>query len=155
MTLWVNRDLPVLYHLAEHPPQHRYLWTQSRSWQPRPELPELTEAEFHQAVEVLSDAGYVSSSAPEYEGGGGAGWGDILVTGTGMQVLGEWPLFESLGDPERLATLLRALAERAPTEEEAGNLRAAADRACGLAVSSLRALLLGAADAWVRARLGL
>jgi hypothetical protein len=50
----------------------------------------------------------------------------FLVTGTGKQALGLWPRFDALGSPSELAAILEALADSAPTEEEASNLKRAA-----------------------------
>ena len=59
------------------------------------------------------------------------------VTGRGQQALGEWPLFDQIASPETLALLLERLAEEAPSDEEANNLRKAATYARSLAAGKL------------------
>ncbi len=81
MTLWASRDERVLRHLVEHPPEQGNLETHYRSEQPRAGLPDLSEAEFYRAIEVLNDAGYVAWSGSVGEGGGGRSYFDLQVTG--------------------------------------------------------------------------
>ena len=71
MSLWAIRDEPVLRHLAEHPPRDNAIWTRSRSARASPELPVVTEREFHHSVLILGDAGYVANEDGQYDGGGG------------------------------------------------------------------------------------
>lgn len=155
MTLWDERDEPVLRHLVEHPPENGMLETQYRSDQPRPELPALTEADFHRAVEVLGDAGFVAWGGDEGEGGGRRSYFDVQVTGAGKRVRGLWPRLEALASPEELAAILSALAEKAPTEEERSALKSSADLTRRTVPDLLRSALSGALGALVRSQLGL
>lgn len=98
MSLWSDRDEPVLRHLMANPPQHSILWTNRRAETPRADLSALTEAQFDLAVRTLRDAGYVTWGNSEGEGGGWA-YMDFQVTGAGKQALGLWPLFEALARP--------------------------------------------------------
>ena len=110
MSLWTTRDEPVLRHLAEHPPQDNAVWTHSRRDEPRPELPEVTEREFHRSMLVLGDAGYVACEDGRYDGGGGCVFTHFQVTGAGMQALGLWPMSTSSARRrswQRSSTLLR------------------------------------------------
>jgi hypothetical protein len=127
MSLWSERDEPVLRWLAENPPRANFLTTNWLSDDPDERLPQLTRADFHLAVETLHDAGYVSSDGGSYESGGGVHFALFQVTGAGKQALGLWPQFDALGSPGELAAILDALADSAPTEEEASNLKRAAN----------------------------
>jgi len=155
MSLWTARDEPVLRHLAEHPRQDDVVWTQSRSDEPRPELPAVTEREFHRSMQVLGDAGYVAHDDGQYDGGGGCVFTHFQVTGAGMQALGLWPMFDELGSPAQLATLLDALGHDAATEEERTNLQRAASAVRRSAPEVVRAALTGGIIAIGRAHFGL
>ena len=155
MSLWTTRDEPVLRHLAEHPPQDNAVWTHSRRDEPRPELPAVTEREFHRSMLVLGDAGYVAYEDGRYDGGGGCVFTHFQVTGAGMQALGLWPMFDELGSPAQLAALLDAIAHDAATEEERTNLQRAASAVRRSAPDVVRAALSGGISAIVRAHLGL
>lgn len=143
MSLWEERDEPVLRFLLDNPPEHGILWTNSANTGPHKELPGLTEAEFERAVETLTDAGYVAFDLLENEGGGGRNRQHFFVTGEGKQVLGEWPRFDALGQPGELARVLERLGEIAPTEEEASYFRRAAAAVRGYAPTAVGALLKG------------
>ena len=155
MSLWAIRDEPVLRHLAEHPPRDNAIWTHSRSHEPRPELPVVTEREFHRSVLILGDAGYVANEDGQYDGGGGCVFTHFQVTGAGMEALGLWPMFDELGSPAQLAALLEALGRDAATEEERTNLQRAAGVVRRAAPDVVRAALTGGISASVRAHLGL
>lgn len=155
MSLWGERDEPVLRYLVENPPSAGVLWTQSRSDQPRPGFPTLTEAEFCRAVKMLGDADYLSWTKSGGEGGGGWYFQDIQVTGAGKQVLGLWPGFTALGSPTELAALLEVLAEDAATEEERTNLQRAADVVRRSAPDIIRGFLSTALGSIARTQLGL
>ena len=150
MSLWANRDLPVLRFLHDHPPYHGMLETNRLSEKPHSDLLQLTEQDVHLAVQTLHDAGYVDFVNRESESSGGVLWQDILVTGAGKQVLGEWPLFEALGSPAELAAILDRLAEMAATDEEESNLRKAASSARERGVDGLKTLTAGVLGAYVR-----
>jgi hypothetical protein len=155
MSLWTTRDEPVLRHLAEHPPKDNAVWSRSRSDEPRPELPAVTEREFHRSMLVIGDAGYVAYEDGQYDGGGGCVFTHFQVTGAGMQALGLWPMFDELGSPAQLAALLDAIARDAATEEERTNLQRAASAVRRSAPDVVRAALSGGISAIVRAHLGL
>jgi hypothetical protein len=153
MTLWETRDFPVLDYMVEHPSSGG-LFTQSRSDQPQDGLPALTEAEFHRAVLTLGDAGYLSWTSTELDGGGGCFFQDIFVTGAGKQALGLWPLFDVLGSPAALAGILDQLGVEAAAADERSALSRAAELVRDLAPNAMRALLLGALREAARQNLG-
>ncbi len=150
MTVWTDIDGPVLAALDASPPEHGMLQT---NWLVDTERHGIgvSEQDFHLAVERLHDAGYVSYERWEWEGSGGVYWMGFFVTGRGKQALGEWPLFDALGDPTELAALLERLAADAPTEEEASNLRGAASIVRrfgpGLLKGALKGVVIGYAKA--------
>ena len=154
MSVWSERDLPVLEYLHQHPPANEMLSTNWQSKDPRPELPHLTEQEVHVAVETLVDEGLVSYRNDSWNSAGGVHWIGLQVTGAGLQALGEWPVFNMLTSPEELALLLDGLAEMAATDEEESNLREAAKTARGKSAEALRSLAAGALRAVVRSQLG-
>ena len=154
MTTWADRDLPVLYWLHEKPPYHEALRTNWLQDSPHPDLPALTERDVHVSVETLADEGLVSYSDQSWASGGGVHWIGFHVTGAGLQALGEWPVFDMLGTPEALGRLLDALADMAQSDEEEGNLRAAAQTARSKGAEVLRSIASGALGAVVRSQIG-
>lgn len=151
MTVWERRDLPVLQALATSDESDGFLSVMRSGSAPLPV--ELAPAEIHEAILALGDADYVEFRV-QYSGGG-AIFTQLRVTGRGHQALGEWPLFDEISSPETLALLLERLAEEAPTEEEATNLRRAARYARSLGAASLRAVVIGALSQLAKAELGL
>ena len=149
MSLWSERDLPVLNWLAETPRPSDILSTY-RHDRPHDGVPALTHAQVSRAVETLHDAGYVSSDPPVYEGGGGVHWTRFQVTGAGKQALGLWPAFDALGEPSELAAILEALADNAPTEEQASYLRRAAAAVRRVGPSVVRGLVVAGLSAAAR-----
>jgi hypothetical protein len=148
VSIWERRDLPVLRFLNEHPPYQAMLETNWLGEEVHPDFPHLTHAEVEGAVQTLHDAGYVAWKGEQTDGSGGRLRFDFLVTGSGKQVLGEWPRFDALGEPGELAAVLERLAELAPTEEEASNYRRTAAllrRGGGFALGALMKGALGAA----------
>lgn len=139
MTIWETRDLPVLQALASdhEDTAHGLLDVEDGVL----EL-DLTAGEIHDAILTLADVGYVDGHA-QYSSGPSVAFTRLSVTGRGQQALGEWPLFDDLASPETLARLLEQLAEEAPTDEEADNLRRAAGYARSVGAASLRALAVG------------
>jgi hypothetical protein len=115
----------------------------------------VSEREFHRSVLTLADASYVAHSNAEYAGGGDCAFEGFQVTGAGMQALGLWPMFDELGSPTQLATLLDALGRDAATEEERTNLQRAAAAVRRSAPDVVRAALTGGISAFVRAHFGL
>jgi hypothetical protein len=109
----------------------------------------------HDAILALADAGYVEADNLEYETGPGAMFIRPRVTGRGQQALGQWPIFDEIASPETLARLLERLAEEAPTDEEATNLRRAAGYARSIGADSLRALMVGVVSQLAKMGLGL
>jgi hypothetical protein len=150
MTLWSERDGPVLVNLLETPPPDNMLATNWRSESARPGL-KMNERQFHLAVARLHDAGFVSYESWEWEGSGGVYWMNFFVTGRGKQALGYWPLFDALGDPGQLADLLDRLAADAPTEEEASNLRRAATLVRRVGPPAIKAALKGVIIGYAKA----
>ncbi len=100
MSLWADRDLPVLRFLHDHPPHDGMLETNRLSEKPHSDLPQLTEQDVHIAVQTLHDVGYVDFENQEGESSGGVLWQDILVTGAGQ------------ADPRRVAPLRSAWVSR-------------------------------------------
>jgi hypothetical protein len=150
MRTWLERDLPVLRYLRDNPPEGGL---QDANWldrQPHPGLPQLTNADFYRAVVTLADVHYVTWEGQQGEGGGGVYWSSFKVTGEGMQALGEWPVLAALGEPPAFGGLLEQLAAMASSDEEEGNLEAAASRVKGVAPDLLRALFVGAAQTLAR-----
>lgn len=132
MTLWSERDEPVLRWFLENPPVDGMLRIHALSDQPFDSLPGLTQPQVYLAIETLRDAGFLASDDGKWSSGGGFTITHIQVTGKGKQSLGLWPKFDALGSPGELASLLDALADDAPTEEEASNLKTSClDRAPG------------------------
>lgn len=154
MTIWEERDLPVLHFLAGRSVQQELFTTHRYAEEPHSELPELSERDVYRAVTTLVDADFLTYGEREPEGGGDVMWIDLRVTGLGKQVLGEWPLFAALGDPAQLAELLERLAERASTDEEEGNFRAGAKGIRQVAGTVLRELVVGAGIAASRGQIG-
>ena len=149
MRTWLERDLPVLRYLHENPPEAGFLDGRIAD-EPHPALPDLSQADFCRAVVTLGDAWYVDWNDMGGEMGGGLYWTGFRVTGEGMQALGEWPVFEALGEPAHLGALLDRLAAMAPNDDDEGNLEAASSRVKRLAPDLLRALAVGAAQTLAR-----
>jgi hypothetical protein len=155
MTLWTERDEPVLRWLIEHPPDGDFLRINTASDEPYAELAQLTQLQVYLAVETLRDAGYLASDEGQWSSGGGFTITRVQVTGRGKQALGLWPRFDALGSPGELASILDALAEAAPTDEEAGNLRRAASAVRRAAPGVIRTLTEAGLSAAARHVLGI
>jgi hypothetical protein len=69
VSVWEQRDRPVLEHLNANP-THGMLWVETSSDNPRPDFPALSGDEYYLAVMTLHDAGYVVWTRSEAEGGG-------------------------------------------------------------------------------------
>ena len=153
MTIWERRDLPVLRALATSDDphlQHGFLTVSGPSTLGLA----LSAGEIHDAIFALGDVDYVEGE-PQYSTGPSVSFTRLRVTGRGQQALGEWPLFDDIASPQTLALLLERLAEEAPTDEEASNLRRAATYVRGLSGASLRALATGTAAQLAKIALGL
>jgi hypothetical protein len=155
MTLWSERDEPVLRWLIENPPHGNILRTNWMHTAPHGMLPSLTDAQVHRAVETLRDAAYVDSDEGMWSTGGGVSWARFQVTGRGKQALGLWPRFDALGDPQELAAILDALAENAPTQEQASYLKRAAGAVRRAAPEVIRGLAVAGLSAGARGVLGI
>lgn len=156
MTVWEGRDLPVLRGLATtEDPDVRWGFVVVNQQLAETLSVDLGPAEIHDAILALADVGYVEANDVKYNPGPGAIFTGLRVTGRGQQALGEWPLFDEIASPETLALLLERLAEEAPTDEEAENLRRTARFVRSVAAGSLRALATGAASQLAKIALGL
>jgi hypothetical protein len=150
MRTWLERDLPVLRYLRDNPAEGGLLGANWMERGPHPDLQGLTQADFYRAVVTLGDAHYVTWHGRHAETMGGVYWTGFRLTGEGMQALGDWPVFEALGQPPKLGAVLERLAGMAPSDEEEGNLHAAATRVRGIAPDLLRAVVVGAAQTLAR-----
>ncbi len=156
MTVREARDLPVLRALATSEDSYvrdGYLTIGHGRGADALGL-ELSDGEIHDAILTLADADYVDFEL-QYETGPGAHLTNFSVTGRGQQALGEWPLFDTIASPETLALMLERLAEEAPTDEEADNMRRAARYVRTLSVPALRALATGAVSTLARRMMGI
>jgi hypothetical protein len=153
MTTWTTRDYQVLKWLQESSPQHGILSTNWQSTDEHPVLPGLTQQDVHMSVEILEDAGLVSSADQTWDSGGGVSWMQFQVTGTGLQALGEWPVFDMLENPKALGQLLDSLAEMSESDQEEENLRSAATRIRSMGRDALQALASGALTAAIRTQI--
>ena len=155
MTVWERRDLPVLRALATSDDENvRQGFLHLSAAEAKPLGLDLTMEEVYDAVLTLGDADYIEGNL-QHESGRSAIITRFQVTGRGQQALGEWPLFDQLASPQTLALLLERLAEEAPTDEEARNLRRAASYMRGLAASTLRSASIAALAYVARAHFGL
>lgn len=156
MTVWERRDLPVL----------RALTTSDDTYVREGHLTighgrgkealglDLTDGEIYDSILTLGDAGYVDFRV-QLETGPGAHFTSLTVEGRGQQALGEWPLFDTIASPETLALLLERLAEEAPTDEEADNMRRAATYVRKLGGPALQAFVTGAMATLARGMMGI
>jgi hypothetical protein len=101
---------------------------------------------------TLRDAGFVTADRRE-EASAGVVFTNVLVTGPGMQALGQWPLFEEITSPPTLAAFLDRLADQAADPEEAAALRGAASYVRSLSGELLRAAARAALTYALRAGL--
>jgi hypothetical protein len=155
MSVWERRDLPVLQALAtsgDENLRHGFLSIESDG---RNALGlDLSAGELHDAILDLGDAGYIDGDV-QYSSGPSAQFTHLQVTGRGQQALGQWPLFDEITSPETLALLLERLAEEAPSDEEASNLRRAAEYARTVGAGSLRAVVIAVLSQLAKTGLGL
>ena len=154
MSVWTERDLPVLEALTNAPTEetrHGFLSLGDGAGESLGL--ELDDAVIHDALLTLRDADYLAFEIG-YESGGGAMITHLAITGPGMQALGEWPLFDAATSPATIALLLEQLAPEAPSEQESTNLRKAAGYIGKLAPATFRQLAVGAVTAAVKAQMG-
>lgn len=154
MSLWEQRDLPVLRALAQSDDAELRDHGVLRVGKASALGLDLSPGELHDAVLTLGDAGYVEGRV-EYSSGPDAMFTHFRVTARGMQALGQWPLFDEIASPETLALLLERLADEAPTDEEASNMRRAAAYVRSVSGASLRALTTAAISQLARSAAGL
>jgi hypothetical protein len=107
----------------------------------------------HQTLLQLRDARYVDFDV-EYVMPDGVAMTHFELTGRGMQVLGEWPRFETVTSPATLGTIIESLAGYADPQE-VPQMRKAAKTIRGIGASALRAFVTGAGAAAARHALGL
>ena len=154
MTVWEDRDLPVLRALAmSDDPGLR------EGFLPVGESVDdvlgvgFPAGQVHDAILTLQDAGYVEADL-SYNGGPTAIFTHFQVTGRGLQALGWWPLFDEIASPESLALLLERLAEEA-SPPETSSLKRAALYVRSVGVPTLRTFAVGAVTQLAKTHLGL
>lgn len=155
MTLWESRDLPLL-QAADDPANEqiqRHYFQVGQGMAATAFKVDMSEDDIYAGLVALRDAGYVQFRESR-SGGAHATVTQFAVTGAGMQMLGEWPRFESIVSPITLAAFLERLAEEAPTAEEESAARSAAGYVRGLAQGVLQSLATGVASALLRGALG-
>jgi hypothetical protein len=117
---------------------------------------DLSDGEIHDSLLTLGEAGYVHFDR-SLSSGAHATFTHLEVTGAGYQALGEWPFFTEV-TPATLAEMLERFADEAPTEEEAGNARRAADYVRRLSGDAFKAavktIVVESAKAGVRLAVG-
>jgi len=147
VTAWERRDRPVLDVLARGVENDRVALGRDRG---RALGLDLDEDELFLAMLALRDAGFVKADMRE-EASAGITFTNILVTGRGMQALGQWPLFEEITSPATLAAFLERLAKQAEKPEDADTLRRTADYVRSLSGAVLQAAARGALAYGLRA----
>lgn len=155
MTVWTERDLPVLEALANPPDEHLRLGYLSIGHGRGAEAlgVDLSDDAIYDSLLTLRNAGYVDFDM-QLETGPGAHFTQLAIAGGGYQALGEWPLFDEISSPETMARLLEHLAEEAPTEETQ-NMHRAARYVHSLGGDAFRRFVVGAMAELIRAQVGL
>jgi len=122
MSVWTERDLPVLRALANPHDDVRAGFLSIGSGD---DLGiGMAPLDLIDSVLTLRDAGYITfRDQQETFGEPNLHLTGVAVTGAGMQILGEWPLFDAVASPEMLADLLERLAPEASTPEETAAAR--------------------------------
>ncbi len=156
MSVWTERDLPVLEALAAPDDKHLRLGYLSIGHGRGSEALRVTlnDDAIYDSLLTLRDACYVEFDM-QLETGPGAHFTQLAITGAGYQALGEWPLFDEITSPETIARLLEHLAEEAPTQDETQNMRRAAHYVRSLGGDAFRRFVVGAVAAVIRAQVGL
>lgn len=151
MTVWTERDLPVLQAIASADDDHLregFLFIGGETDQLGLGMEPLDAID---SVLTLRDAGYLTfRDAQETFGNPNLHLTGLAVTGAGMQALGEWPSFDAVATPELLAALLERLAPEAPTADETTATRAAAGYVRSVAPGVLRSVVTGTVSALLR-----
>jgi hypothetical protein len=86
---------------------------------------DIDEGELFDTLHQLQDLGYVRFNVT-LEGGPGALFLDLRLTGRGLQVLGEWPRFEAWASPATLAAFAEQLGQFVSPDDRTRLERAAA-----------------------------
>jgi hypothetical protein len=148
VTLWGQRDLPVLRFLFENKAA-RVEW-----FSPRNLVSELglSRREINLAMQALRDDECITWANEYGDGEGGFDFRDILVLGNGMRALNQWPSEPGL-TPERLASKLEQLSQDAPPEAAQGIGRYVA-RIRGLGLDAFGKLVSAWLNAQIRKRTG-
>lgn len=156
MSVWTERDLPVLASLTTASDEHVRMGHLSIGHGRGGSALniELADDAIYDSLLTLRDAGYVAFDV-QLETGPGAHFDHLAITGAGLQALGEWPLFDQVASPQTVSLLLERLADEAPTEEESANMRRSARYVSGLGSDVLQRLVVGATSALIRAQIGL
>jgi hypothetical protein len=102
---------------------------------------DVDDGELFDTLYQLQDLGYVSFNVT-LEGGQGALFIDLRLTGRGLQVLGEWPRFEAWSSPATLAAFAEQLAQFVAPDD-----RTRLERAAGYLRSQAPGAIKGAATA--------
>lgn len=153
MTTWERRDRPALEALARPGTVEGGFLVVEKHGETDKLGIGLTNAETYDALLVLMDAGYVSGEV-DPPGGGGAIFKQLLVTGRGMQALGEWPWF-SEPSPTTIAALIERLSEETSNEAEARDAHKAASYIASVGADTLKAAVAAAGSSLIRGSLGL
>jgi hypothetical protein len=154
VSVWTDRDLPVLRAVAgpaSKPARNRLLFVGGSNAREALGV-ELDDAVILDSLLILRDADYVHFLT-EPGGGSDTFLKDFEVTGSGLQVLGEWPLFDAVASPETIDLVLEHLAPEAPTPEETTELRRAATYVRTIAPTVLQKLVVGATTALLKQHL--
>lgn len=127
-THWESVALPTLQHLVEKEDALRErgllqlgLGQNGAKWLGL----DIDDGELFDTLYQLHDLGYVSFNVT-LEGGPGALFVDLRLTGRGLQVLGEWPRFEAWSSPATLAAFAEQLAQFVAPDDRTRLERAAA-----------------------------
>lgn len=127
-THWESVALPVLQHIVEKEDALRErgllqlgLGQNGAKWLGL----DVDDGELFDTLYQLQDLGYVSFNVT-LEGGPGALFIDLRLTGRGLQVLGEWPRFEAWSSPATLAAFAEQLAQFVAPDDRTRLERAAA-----------------------------
>lgn len=114
---------------------------------------DLDDGELFDTLHQLQDLGYVSFNV-KLEGGPGALFLDLHLTGRGLQVLGEWPRFEAWASPATLAAFAEQLGQFVAPDDRTRLERAAAYLR-SQAPTALRGAAIAAGSQVVRNVLGI
>jgi hypothetical protein len=107
VTVWTQRDLPVLEALSAPRDEHLRLGYLTIDYGRGSDVlgVALSDDAIYDSLLTLRNADYVDFDV-ELEMGPGAHFTQLAITGGGYQALGEWPLFDEISSPETIARLL-------------------------------------------------